>query len=811
MTESDIAQRDRVVILGLAVFSVVFWVVFQPTNLENAFMIGTPVGRDMANFWLGGRLALEGRFDLLIDIEGYNRLLSTIFGHVWSSDLVFSYPPHMLLVLAPLGALPHAAAVLLWTVTNLVFIVLAVRLFSRGRALVVATLLSPAVLVMVAHGHFGGMLGFLAIWALRNAGRRPALAGLCLALTTVKPQFAVALGGFMLLAGFWRATLFAALSTALLVVASIIVFGITPWVNFVEWTLPFHAQIIADFRTDMLRTTMSLYAAARTIGLPKLAAELIQAAYGVPILVFSLLIFRRDGPTPRAVALSLLSVVTAQPYFQHYDIAIAAPALAVALFGSRKPAEAPFLPSTATVLMWISPIFVLPTGIFGVPIPGPVFAVTVALAVVRALAPDRPAVLVRAAVTDLRTLAASAAAALRERLMPDQRWTFPIVGLAVSLPMLAFIYWPAGGGLDIRAHAVGRDFINLWAGTRLAFAGDIKIPFDLAAYPEAITRLFGQPLPFHAWSYPPNALLLFWLFAQPPYFPALALWTVATFAAFAAVALSPLSREQRATAGILLMLAPASLINAAGGQNGFLTAALFIGGILWLDRRPLLAGVLFGLLTIKPQLGLALPFALVALGAWRTIAAAAITAGLLAGASVALFGFEPWWLYVDVTVPFHVFTLQRWEGFYTIMMASVLAGGRTLGLSYPVALTLQVVIAVPVVAVAAWAVRRNGDPCRRAFVLAAAAPLATPYAFNYDLTALAGMLVWMLCGRLTFHRPARALCLLAWLAPSAMMYANLLGLGLFSLIHLAVFAIAVRQTGVTGPATPHPVVAAAAR
>ena len=43
------------------------------------------------------------------------------------------------------------------------------------------------------------------------------------------------------------------------------------------------------------------------------------------------------------------------------------------------------------------------------------------------------------------------------------------------------------------------------------------------------------------------------------------------------------------------------------------------------DKRAKLAGILFGLLTCKPHLGLVLPMVLLALGAWRTIAAAAAT------------------------------------------------------------------------------------------------------------------------------------------------------------------------------------------
>ena len=58
--------------------------------------------------------------------------------------------------------------------------------------------------------------------------------------------------------------------------------------------------------------------------------------------------------------------------------------------------------------------------------------------------------------------------------------------------------------------------------------------------------------------------------------------------------------------------APAVFINAVGGQNGTWTAALFGGGLSLLERRPLLAGGLLGLLSYKLQLGLLIPVALLA-------------------------------------------------------------------------------------------------------------------------------------------------------------------------------------------------------
>lgn len=47
-------------------------------------------------------------------------------------------------------------------------------------------------------------------------------------------------------------------------------------------------------------------------------------------------------------------------------------------------------------------------------------------------------------------------------------------------------------------------------------------------------------------------------------------------------------------------------------QNGFLSAGLFGGALVLLERRPVLAGALFGLLTYKPHLGLLVPIVLIA-------------------------------------------------------------------------------------------------------------------------------------------------------------------------------------------------------
>jgi len=127
------------------------------------------------------------------------------------------------------------------------------------------------------------------------------------------------------------------------------------------------------------------------------------------------------------------------------------------------------------------------------------------------------------------------------------------------------------------------------------------------------------------------------------------------------------------------------------------------------------------------------------------------------------------------------------------MMPSVFAGARASGFSYPVAMSIQVAVALSVVAGTCMAVRRTSDPCRRALVLASAAALVTPYVFNYDLTAIAAAMIWMLWGRLPWRAEWSAVCLLAWLVPVLVMVLNPLGLGIAPLALAALFWMSIRE------------------
>src|SRR5262249_5388669 len=139
-----------------------------------------------------------------------------------------------------------------------------------------------------------------------------------------------------------------------------------------------------------------------------------------------------------------------------------------------------------------------------------------------------------------------------------------------------------------------------------------------------------------------------------PYTLALAVWqgvTLALYLGVMAMILRTVSARSGANANLLtrdplwLLLAlafPAVLVNVGPGHNGFLTAALLGTALVMLDARPVLAGVLLGLIAYKPQFGVMFPLVLIATGRWRAFTAAALTVAALALATLVAFGPEVW-------------------------------------------------------------------------------------------------------------------------------------------------------------------------
>jgi arabinofuranan 3-O-arabinosyltransferase len=168
-----------------------------------------------------------------------------------------------------------------------------------------------------------------------------------------------------------------------------------------------------------------------------------------------------------------------------------------------------------------------------------------------------------------------------------------------------------------------------------------------------------------------------------------------------------------------------------------LTGSLLGGALLSLERRPALAGIFIGCLTYKPQFGILFPVALVAARQWRAIAGAAITAALLAGMSAALFGTRSWALFPHELVAQTGLNFLSGDDSNWGYLQSGYGLARLLHAGIGLAWLVHGLIAMAL-AIIIWRVWRSAACWRlKAASLSAAALLATPYAFAYDMAALA--------------------------------------------------------------------------
>lgn len=310
----------------------------------------------------------------------------------------------------------------------------------------------------------------------------------------------------------------------------------------------------------------------------------------------------------------------------------------------------------------------------------------------------------------------------------------------VNCAMLAFLVVTAKDGIDRNGFLIGTDFISFWtAGTMLADGANV---YDSAAHTAAQREFYAQPGQYAAFFYPPSFLPFVLPLGLTGYFPALAGWLVVTGAAWLAAVRGWFGALGLKGPALLLVLAfPPVIVTLTHGQTSFLVAALLGGGLLLVEKRPWLAGVLIGFATIKPQFGLLVPLALLASGQWRTIAGAGAAALALAALSALAFGPQVWSDWLAITREAGSATDSGVIGFGK--MVSPFAGLRLLGVPGGIAFAVQGALSLAVAAMvvrASW--KRGFSPGLAALVLAGA-PLATPFVLDYDLLLTAFPLAYL--------------------------------------------------------------------
>lgn len=268
----------------------------------------------------------------------------------------YNYPPTLALLLQPFLSLAPWIAQMIWTAIGLAVFGAAARALYRrslggsaANGRISPWLLSGAILLgfpmaaNLASGQngllFAGLLGL----GLVMSDRRPILAGLCLALLTIKPQYGVLVPIALVAGRQWRTLIAAAGFGTLIGLASLVAFGPAGWLGFVHG-LAGSGQRLSDggFTTMRMGTVFAAVYdglgqgdTARRLALAAQAALAILAAIGVARS------WNRAGAGPETTALLIASLPLTTPYLFDYDLIVMA--LPAAVLVGRDRAVSPGL------------------------------------------------------------------------------------------------------------------------------------------------------------------------------------------------------------------------------------------------------------------------------------------------------------------------------------------------------------------------------------------------------------------------------------------------------------------------------------
>jgi hypothetical protein len=378
---------------------------------------------------------------------------------------------------------------------------------------------------------------------------------------------------------------------------------------------------------------------------------------------------------------------------------------------------------------------------------------------------------------------------LQKRLVSYPRIIITLYVVAVLTLIISAILSPSGL-IDYMNRPLGSDFSHYWVASSLSLAGDPGAVYNFPKFFEAMQAAFKVQVPY-AWFYPPTFLLVVYPFAYLPYPAALGAWLGITLAGYLII----LRRSAPYPRTIWLALAfPGTFENFIHGQNGFLSAILVGGGLLYVDRYPVLGGFLLGLVSYKPQFIPLIPLALLAGRRWRALLATGGGVLALAAASYLVFGKEVWVAFIhNMSLPMQ---LLEDRSIPVSKMVTIFTAAFSYGVGFRVAWLLQGIVSLAVAGLVAFLWHKETSLPLRASALVLGMLVVTPYAFPYDLALLALPLAWLGWeGYTSGWLPGETLLLaIGWISPIVVVMLNFVGLHITPLILLALLWLVLRRS-----------------
>jgi hypothetical protein len=335
---------------------------------------------------------------------------------------------------------------------------------------------------------------------------------------------------------------------------------------------------------------------------------------------------------------------------------------------------------------------------------------------------------------------------LHDRLRSGDWLTARVVHLGCIALVLSYVitlvvtYLGADNMVLDNGVLLGSDYFCFWVAGQLANAGRLGEIYDHVAFVAAQKNVVALPYDYFFF-YPPHFLLVLMPFAALGYALSYVAFMFVTFA-LAAWLVYVLRPTPFSIVGA--MAVPFFSTNLFYGQNGFLTMALLGFGLSFSGRRPVAAGLAIAALTIKPQLGLLVPFVLIMDRHWTAFVAACLGIVALLGATWFVFGSD---VFTDfIASSGKPLAVLREGALGWANAISAYSAARLAGLGDTAGWVVQAICSAAALGIGLYVCWRSPESLRdlRNAVVVVCTLLITPYALLYDGFAAVLALVWLI-------------------------------------------------------------------
>jgi len=336
------------------------------------------------------------------------------------------------------------------------------------------------------------------------------------------------------------------------------------------------------------------------------------------------------------------------------------------------------------------------------------------------------------------------------------------------------------------------DYLVFWYAGLEAAAGRAVELYDGVKFKTGLVENFGETFKIATWLYPPHILFIYAGLSKLTYALGWLVFGIISTAVFLFTIAKTFPQNPRLT--LLAAASPATFICLMQGQTGILASALLIAGLLALPTRPVLAGILIGLLTIKPQFGVLIPFILIFERRFITFAVAGATTIILIALSVLWLGTDVWLQYLTGTLNGSSAALLKYIASQEVgSMLTIYGFISALGASHEIAMIAQGLMALTCLIATYFVARSNSDRSTKIASYILLSYLVSPYVMSYDFPAAAFAAALVMSGAIekagksSFTMPQRALAYAVFFLPFIQLATEYMGLPL-AVVLLAAFA-----------------------